>query len=150
MVTKITRPRFKRQLLGEILLQRQAVDEKQLNIALNIQKNELKSLGETLTSLGFVDEQDVTIALGIQCSLPYIAIEKCHINKNVLSLIPKSFALQHHLMPLDRVGNILSIVVHKPLNDFCVKEIKRITNYQIASFLSTKTAIQQAIDYWYT
>ncbi len=149
MITETGRHIFNRQRLGEILLDRKLVNENQLDAALKSQKKEPDYVGKTLIKMGFVSEQDVMIALGIQCHLPYIAIDKCQVNKTIVSLIPKEYALRHHVMPLDKVGKILSVVVEAPLNDQMRNELFSLTHCQIASFVATRSEIERAISFWY-
>ncbi len=149
MLTNTIRHRLKKQLLGEILLDRSLVDETQLDAALKMQKKRNGFVGKTLINMGFVSEHDVLIALGIQSNLPYIAIDKYQVNKKVIPLIPKEYAQEHHVMPLDMVGSILSVVADKPLDEICGSEIEKISQCQIASFVATRSEIDRAISIWY-
>ncbi len=141
--------KFKRPRLGEILLDRKLVNRKQLDEALSSQKKERDFVGNTLIKMGFISERDVMVALGIQCHLPYIAIDKCQVNRSVMSLIPKEFAQRHHVVPLDKVGNVLSLVTDKPLDADLRDEIKAMTQHEIAFFVATRTEIDRAISLCY-
>ena len=141
---------IERPLLGEILVQRSIITPKQLEEALSLQKNEKGFLGEILVKLGYIDEKDIVVALVVQCSLPYIAINKYEIDEKVLQLIPEAIARQFHVIPLDRVGDVLSVVMANPLSLSLKEELARLTGCRIAAFISTKTEIDQAIQRWYT
>jgi type IV pilus assembly protein PilB len=138
-----------KKLLGEVLVSRNLVTEDQLNKALEVQRLESGFLGEVLIRLGFVQERDIVVALVIQCNLPYIAINKYSIGAEVIALVPFEFAQKHCLIPLDRVGDVLSVVMADPLNIAIKSELQRITNCRIAPFIATKSEIEQAIDRWF-
>lgn len=138
-----------KELLGEILLRRGLLNLDQLNKALEIQKKESKYIGEILVQSGFVDERDIVVALVVQCNLPYIAVDKYEIDRGILQLIPVDVVRRNLVVPLDRVGNILSVVMVDPLNAAVKKELERLTNCQIAAFIATKNEIEKAIIRWF-
>ena len=140
---------LKKQLLGEILIRRNIITKKQLDQALELQKKEKGLIGEILVKLGFAEEIDILVALVVQCNFPYIAIDKYEIDRNIIQLIPKETAHHFQVVPLDRVGDILSIVMADPLDIACKAELHRLTNCKIAPFIATRTEIHKAIERWY-
>lgn len=132
-------------LLGEILIKRNCITEEQLKAALELQKKEKAFLGEILVKLGYLDERDIVVALVLQCDLPYIAINKYDVDDKVLKLIPKEVALKEKVIPLDRVGDILSVVMINPLNVEKKKYLEQMTKCQLATFICTKTELEDAI-----
>lgn len=138
-----------KQLLGEILIERKLITEDQLAKALEVQRQEKGYVGEILVKLGFIEELDVVTALVVQCNFPYIAVSKYEIDKSIIELIPKDFARKNLVMPLDRVGEILSVVMNNPLDIAVRAEIHRLTNYKVAPFIATRLEIEKAIIHWY-
>ena len=138
-----------RPLIGEILIKRNVITPQQLEEALSIQKQEKCFLGEILVKHGHVEERDIVVALVVQCGFPYIAINKCQIDSEVLKKLPKKVCQENHLIPMDCVGDILSLVMTNPLSDSKRQEIENLTGCKIATFISTKTEIEQAISKWY-
>ncbi len=139
----------KKQLLGEILVKRNIITPKQLDTALEVQKKEEGYIGEILVRLGFLEERDIVVALVVQCNLPYIAIDKYEIDRSILQLIPREIALKYHVIPLDRVGDVLSVVMADPLNIATKAELQRITSCRIAPFIATKIEIENSIERWF-
>lgn len=140
----------KKQLLGQILLKRGLITKEQLTEALAIQKKEGGVLGETLVKLGYLTERDVVVALIVQCGFPYIAVNKYDIDSKVLSLIPEDKAKKYIVIPLDKVGDVLSVVMANPLDIATIDEIEKISNCKVATFIATKTEIDEAIKRCYT
>jgi type IV pilus assembly protein PilB len=132
-------------LLGEILIQRKKINRDQLQVALDIQKEKSGFIGEILVNLGFLDERDIVVALVIQCGLPYIAVNKYAIDPQIVRLIPKDVAQKEKVIALDRIGEILSVVMVNPLTDDRKSYLEALTKCRIATFISTKSEIEEAI-----
>ncbi|MFZ5800471.1 MAG: hypothetical protein ACOY3D_03715 [Candidatus Omnitrophota bacterium] len=139
----------KKQLLGQILIKRGLITKEQLQNALDYQKKAGGVLGETLIKLGLVTEQDIVVALIVQCGLPYIAVNKYEIDKKVIEAFPVTLARKYHIIPLDRVGDVLSVVMANPLDMAMIDEVERTTCCKVATFIATKTEIDEAIEKWY-
>ncbi|MBI5149890.1 MAG: hypothetical protein HZA28_03865 [Candidatus Omnitrophica bacterium] len=139
----------KRRFLGEILIDRKKITPAQLGQALGVQNKEGGYIGETLIKLGFVDEQDIIAALVVQCHLPYIAVDRYEITREVIALVPREIASKHCIVPLDRVGDVLSLVMLDPLNLAVRTDVCQRTNCKVAPFISTRREIERAIDQSY-
>ena len=136
-----------RRLIGEILVERGLITPLQLQQALAVQKGDRSHpyLGEVLTNLGYVTEIDIVIGLVVQCNLPYIAVTKHIIDKDVARLIPADVARRDRLVPLEKIGNILSVVMQNPLDEKMRHDVESLTGCRIATFISTRSEIDQAL-----
>jgi type IV pilus assembly protein PilB len=132
-------------LLGEILIQRKKITREQLESALQEQKGKGGFVGEILVNFGFIDERDIVVALVIQCGLPYIAVNKYKIDPEIVRLIPKEVAQKEKVIALDRIGEILSVVMVNPLSEDKTTYLESLTKCRIATFISTKGEIEEAI-----
>jgi type IV pilus assembly protein PilB len=140
----------KKQLFGQILLKRGLITDEQLRDALEAQKKYGGVLGEILVKLGYLTERDVVVALIVQCGFPYIAVNKYDIDPKVLALLPEEKAMQFNAIPLDKVGDVLSVVMANPLDITTIEEIEKISNCKVATFIATKTEIEEAIKRCYS
>jgi len=134
-----------RLLLGEILMKRNRITKGQMEHALAVQKKEKGFIGEILVKLGYVEERDIVVALVVQCGLPYIAVGKYTIDPAIVKMIPKETAQQERMIPLDRIGDILSVVMTNPLSPDKRSEIESRTGCRVAVFIATKSEIEEAI-----
>lgn len=149
MVMTAEEKHAKVEFLGEILIERKVITRAQLKHALDIQKKEGGLIGEILIKLGYAEDRDIVAALVVQCNLPYIAIDQYEIERNVLQLLPRETVCRCRVIPLDRVGDILSVVMLDPLDTSVRAELRRLTNCKIAPFIATRTQIEKAIERWY-
>jgi len=136
---------MERVLIGDILIKRKRITKEQLDHALEVQKKDNGLVGEALVKLGYLDEKDIVVALVIQCGLPYIAVNKYAIDPAVLRLIPKDVAQKARVIALDRIGDVLSVVMTNPLEETERSQLEAITKCSIATFISTKSEIEEAI-----
>ena len=60
-------------MLGEVLVEKKIIDEKQLNEALNVQAKDKELLGQILVKLGHCFEEDIARALLLN--------DTCHLDK---------------------------------------------------------------------
>ena len=75
---------LKKQLLGDILLERKIITPEKLQKALEVQQAKSGFLGDVLVKLGFAEELDIVAALMVQCNLAYIAISQYEINRKII------------------------------------------------------------------
>ena len=135
--------------IGEILLERGLITQKQLEQALARQQTRGGLVGELLIELGFVTEEVVALALTAQYGFPYIQLENYEIDDGVTKLIPEHVARQYMLIPIDRIGNALTVAMADPSNTQAVEDIEMLTNCVVQTFVSTPSDIQHAIARYY-
>ena len=75
----------------------------------------------------------------------YIAINKYSVAPAVLQLIPKDVAQREKVIALDRIGDVLSVVMTNPLDEQERERLEKLTKCSIATFISTKSEIEEAI-----
>jgi type IV pilus assembly protein PilB len=135
--------------LGELLLERRIITQAQLDEAHKIQKEKGGLLGQILVMLGYVKEEDIAQVITVQYGFPFLALENYQINQETLKIIPENVARQYNLIPIDKIGNMLTVAMSNPLNLQAVEDIEMISALQVQIFVSTMSAITRAIDIYY-
>ena len=135
--------------IGELLLDRGLISHKQLETALAHQKAHGGLLGQILIEQDSVTEQEIALALTAQYGFPYLPLENYEIDDGVTQLIPEHVARQYFLMPVDRIGNALTVAMADPSNTQAIEDIETLTNCVVQTFISTPSDIQKAIDRYY-
>lgn len=145
---------FKRHMikeqLGQVLIQKGIITPEQLNRALKIQKEEGGLLGETLIKLKFTSEEDIVQALAIQHDFPYLPLANYDIDSEVLKLFSEDLVRKYNILPVDKMGDILTVVMANPLDNLVIEEIESLTKCKTEIFVSTYTEIREAIERLYT
>src|ERR1035437_4560772 len=104
------------QRIGEILISRGQINDDQLHIALQRQKNDNKLLGEELLDLHFITEEIMREAVSEAAGYKSFTLSGFVANAATLTLIPKHIAIKHTLFPVsfDPTAGILESVVANP------------------------------------
>ncbi|MCM8824374.1 MAG: hypothetical protein NC822_06870 [Candidatus Omnitrophica bacterium] len=139
----------KKRLLGEILIDRGIINSNQLQEALEVQKKEGGLLGDILVKLGLAKEEDIAQAIAIEYGLPYLPLDNYEIPREVVKFTSKEFAMKYCLIPIDKVGNILSVAIANPLESSVIEELKKLTQLDIQIFISTASQIRRMINVCY-
>lgn len=135
--------------IGEFLLDESRITQEQLQNALEVQKKEPGKLGSILIRLGYVTEEDIAQALSKQFGYPSINLSKFDIDEKVLELIKPEMARKHIVMPVHRIGSILTLAMADPSNLFVQEEIRFSTNLRIQAVIAPESSIVESIDKYY-
>ncbi len=136
----------KRGRLGEILLSHQIITEEQLAQALELQRENGKSLGRILVELGAVSESALTSILAQQIGLKYVDLGNFSIDLSAASLVEAEVARRGLLIPIDFHDGRLVVAMADPTNIFALDDIRILTGLQIEPVVSTKEDILEAIN----
>ena len=131
--------------IGEVLLERGVITRTKLEEALTYQKAHGGLLGQVLIRLGYTTEEEIALALTAQYGFPYLPLDNYEIDGGLTALIPEGLARQYCLIPIDRIGNALTLVMADPSNVKAIEEIELLTKCIVQTFVSTPTEIEQAI-----
>jgi len=135
--------------MGEILLDRKLIDEEQLNKGLKHQKESGKMIGESLIDLGFIDEEKFAQVLAIQYGMPYISLNNYHFDSELIARVPQAFIEKHHIIPLDKIGHIVTVAICDILSPEQEKELESIYEGKVRCFLTsvsdTKVAFKKIV-----
>jgi len=135
--------------LGEILLKESLITPDQLEKALEFQRSNGGKLGSCLTKMGFITDDDITGVLSRQYGVPSINLKYYEIDPNVIKLIPQDTALRYQVIPLSRVGSVLTIAMTDPTNVFAMDDIKFMTGFNVEPVVASESAIAEAISRFY-
>ena len=131
--------------LGELLLENKLITKEQLDEGLRVQKEKGGLIGQILVALKFTNEVAIAQALTAQYGFPYLPLTNYEIDPVAVKVIPEHVAKQFELIAVDRVGNILTIVMSNPLNSQAVEDVEMLTKLTAQVFVSTATDIHKAI-----
>src|SRR6266704_1698967 len=135
--------------LGEILVKESLITQDQLQKALEFQRTNGGKLGSCLTKMGFITDDDITGVLSRQYGVPSINLKYYEIDPNVIKLIPQDTASRYQVVPLSRVGSVLTIAMTDPTNVFAMDDIKFMTGFNVEPVVASESAIGDAITRFY-
>ena len=135
--------------LGEILVKESLITQDQLQKALEFQRANGGKLGTCLTKMGYITDDDITGVLSRQYGVPSINLKYYEIDPTVIRLIPQDTALRYQVVPLSRVGSVLTIAMTDPTNVFAMDDVKFMTGFNVEPVVASESAIGDAIARFY-
>lgn len=137
--------------IGEVLKEYGYISEEQLQIALDMQKNDRsKKLGEHLIDMGAITEVQMLTALSDKLNEPLVDLNQVAIDVKAVEKIPNALALKYNIIATNIEGNRLTVAINDPLNFYALEDIRLVTSMDIVVTLAQKSDIAQAIDYYYS
>ena len=135
--------------IGEVLLERGVITAKELEKAVAYQKEHGGLMGQVLIQIGVVTEEEIALALTAQYGFPYLPLDNYEIDGGLTALIPEETARQFCLIPVDRIGNALTLAMADPSNLQAVEAVELMTKCVVQTFVSTPSDILKAIEKHY-
>ena len=135
--------------LGELLVERGAINREELAIAIEQQKDNGGLIGEILVNLKFATEEDIAQAITCQYGFPYLPLANYEIDAEVINSIPENVCRQFCVIPIDKIGKSLTITMADPLNVQATEDIELLTGCTVQTFVSTGTDIRNAINKYF-
>ena len=136
--------------IGELLLQKNLINQKQLDMALEEQAKSGTFLGESLVSMGFVTEDDLLKVLAEQFNTRFVSLERVHVNPAVLKLVPQSLAWEYRFFPIEMRASVMLIAVSNPLDMWPMSVVQeKLDLAEVQIVLAKKDDIMNAIVKYY-
>ncbi len=142
----------KKMRLGDLLVLRGVINEKQLAAALELQKKQHKHLGDCLIQLGAATDDDIANALEVQLGIPRIHLRGVKIEPEVIGLVSGSVLRKHNVLPVGYApgqSNTLLLAMSDPLDMVAQDDISIITNCLIEPQIATVGEINAVLDKYF-
>ena len=132
--------------LGEILIEKGLITEEQLTAALNDQKINGGFLGEALVRKEFISEEKLTEIISMQLNIPIYDVKDIVIEDYLLEKIPANIAKKENVLPIDLLGNSLTVVMANPLNRTLVHDLQVLTGFEIEVMIAPLSEIKETVN----
>ena len=120
----------------------------QLQRALAEQKGGADKLGTILVRLNFITEDSLVLPVK-QYAMPAITVAQVDPDPDVLKLVPEQIAKKHSVLPIKRIGNVLTLAMADPTNVFALDDVGFMTGLQIQPVVASEAAIRKAFERLY-
>jgi len=135
--------------LGDRLVSEKLISPDQLQRALAEQKGSADKLGTILVRLQFITEDSLVSFLSKQYAMPAITVAQVDPDPDVLKLVPEQIAKKHSVLPIKRIGNVLTLAMADPTNVFALDDVGFMTGLQIQPVVASEAAIRKAFERLY-
>ena len=139
-----------RKRIGELLIDQGAIDDRQLQGALQYQRDHGGRLGAALVAKGALTEEQLVKVLGMTLNIPVVDIPD-HIDATALKLVKAQFCEDHDVFPLHlddarTTGRrTLTMALADPLDIPTLEEIEFVTGCRVQPALATPSQIRVGI-----
>ena len=133
------------QRIRKALIKHGVIEDAKADEALALADKEDKSYSEVLLEHGFVDEMGLIGALSIEASIPPIDVEKIQAEEEALQAISQELATYYCVLPVSKIGDILTLAVGNPFDILKLDDLRTVTNCDIRPVMSTETTIRKRI-----
>ena len=144
---------MKKGKLGEILIQQQLIEKKQLQDALVDQERWGGKLGQHLIRMGAITENELLGALSFQYGIATIDFTKSTVKIEALETVPKKVCDRYNLVPvaLKRIGSQkkLLVAIADPMNFDAIREVEFVSSAEVSTVLALESHIEKIVEYCY-
>ena len=136
--------------IGELLIEEGLITEAQVQEALKQARQRGGKTVENLIALRYLDPHSFLKFLSKQPGVASIDLLSYTIPVDVLGLIPAKFALEHEILPIDKMGRDLTVAMACPLDSKTINELKEMTGLNVRPLLVSMKDTQAALQHYYS
>lgn len=140
---------FERSLL-DMLRQEGVIDALKFEATLRDHAEEGGALSRVLIGKGYASEADLDSTLGRFLSTPFFALSYYEIDPALLEIIPSDMAYRYMVVPIDKMGDEVTVALSDPANFFILKEIEQMTQCKVTPVISFESDIYEQIRQHYS
>ncbi len=135
--------------IGKLLEELGFINERQIDVALDVQKASPKFFGEILEDLDFVTSSEIAEAVALQNNVEYIDVESIVPSEAALKLIPKNVAVSKNILPLEIDDTFFTVATHE-VNDLMILDyLRKISRKNVKFVVGDKKAIARYSEIFY-
>jgi type IV pilus assembly protein PilB len=131
--------------LSSILLKRSKVTKEAMELALKAAEEKDQSLTSVLVDGKVISEEELLVTLAEETNIPPVNVFKLTPDEAVRQILPENLANYYQVIPITKVGNILTLAVSDPFDILKLDDIQIVTGCTIRPVISTDYNIKKAI-----
>ncbi len=135
--------------LGELLVEMQIVNEKQLEELMLEQRRTGELLGRIVVRQGLASEKEIMDALAAQTDMPVVTLSRLKINPKIINKISPSLARIYKVVPIREEGKVLLVALSDPFNTQVLDDLRFILNSEVRGAIASDKDIDQALQKYY-
>lgn len=139
----------KRKKIGEIFVENKYIAEDILNKALEYQQQRGGTITQYLLGYGYIDEANLVKCMTNQFGIPYLPLSSYNVSEEMLKMVPVDIAQKNWLIPVDKLGGSLMVVMADPLNTEAIRKIEELTKLNVMPFVGVFSEIVIALQNYY-
>ncbi len=138
-----------REVIGQMLLDAGLITAAQLQEALEQQKKQGGKTFENLIRLGHLKKEALHDFLSRQAGVAAIDLKRVQIDRKLIESIPRELALECSLLPIDKLGKLLTVAMACPLDRDTIEKMEQLTGLKVKAVLCKLDDIVAAVKKYY-
>lgn len=133
------------QRIRKVLVKHGVLDEAKAEEAAGIADRENRSYADVLLEREMVDEMGYLSAISLETNIPPVDVEKAHVDEDALQVINQELASYYCVLPLSKIGNVLTLAVGNPFDILKLDDVRTLTTCDLRPVVSSERSIRKAI-----
>lgn len=125
------------------------LDQAKIKELIEIGRREKKSVFQLVLENNLLSDDIIFDFLSEKLKLPLLNLPSLRVSADIIKLIPKKIVERYQILPLARIGSLLSIATSDPFNLILIDDLKEITKCFVTYVLANPKMIASAIDNYY-
>jgi type II secretory ATPase GspE/PulE/Tfp pilus assembly ATPase PilB-like protein len=131
--------------IGELLIERGMIDQKQLERALHLQRRGKRFLGQILIEMGLISETDMYKALAQEFHVKFVDFKSIRFDPNIVQLVPALLAVTRDILPVSVEDNTLYLAMENPRDIDIIQLVEFTTERQVIPVMAPLSQLQDMI-----
>jgi len=133
------------QRIRKVLVKHGVLDEAKAEEAAAVADRENRSYADVLLERDMVDEMGYLSAISLETNIPPVDVEKAVVDEDALQVINQELATYYCVLPLSKIGNILTLAVGNPFDILKLDDVRTLTTCDLRPVVSSERSIRKAI-----
>ncbi|MCU0640539.1 MAG: type II secretion system ATPase GspE [Candidatus Margulisbacteria bacterium] len=135
--------------LRDSLIKSGLLSETQVKEAIDDGRRTGETLIRSILRRGVVDETSLISFLEKEMEIPRVDLSSYLVDQKTVNLVPISIAKKYHLIPLFKVGDVLTVAMVDPFDVLALDEVRSRTKCDVEPMVAAAKDIEQAIGQYY-
>lgn len=134
--------------LEELLLETGMASQAQIQEARKSGKG--GNIAEALTEIGVLTQQQYIEIMEFHLGVPHVNLDSFQLKPEILKLLDADLVKRYRAIPLDRMGDRLTVAMADPKNVVAIDDIAMATGCQVIPVIAAKSELEKVIRQHYT
>lgn len=135
--------------IGELLVSDGIVTQEQVDEALAVQHSKGGKTFELLIELGYLDKDQLHAFLSKQQGVAGIDLANYELDEKYKELVPKDVATESLVLPIDKMGRLLTVAMACPLDTATIEKIEQASGLRVKAMLARLDDVKAAVERYY-
>ena len=139
----------KKKKIGELLIDHGYISSSQLEEALKAQGSKNQKICSILMDLGYLSEEGFLEFLSSIPGTASIKLSSCELSPAVLETVSYEMAHRLELVPIGKIGKVLTVAMVCPLDAVSRRELEQATGLTVRPVLCSRNAVIRSLERYY-